>query len=421
MGERGRIWKVSVSCVLTSVRVSFERSLMAKPADPAALRNAMQAFDDVRYDFHALDKRPHIAAETLRSLFEAARSGLQSIFTRNGIVAVAAATPFKPLWIGGLHERFEKRYAQQISVAKAAELLIEDLEWGLSELTDEEPGAETLKDILPEQTLAPLTFEIVNDVLTVVRREPRSDPEDARNVLAARDALLAGGDRTYNELSNTNCDRRLLECIADLNGRLKDGSSIIFVGLANINLTHMTKAYADELPDPVQALLTGHTLGVRMYVSQFGDWVRFSEKAALAEMTQPHQEAIGQATDDVVASLNESPEVAEAEIPKTLAFLRRFSEDPTAEAKRVSFALLRTLENLCICVFQYGEDFLRLTAEKVKASLATGTARVAVVTLLSLAVYAAATLTPVASTVSESQWLPRAFEIAKKHLEELLK
>ncbi len=120
-------------------------------------------------------------------------------------------------------------------------------------LANEDPAAipsdrTTLQSIVPDQKIAPLQFTIVDDKLNVLRRASPSRAADASNIASAREELQRSGEKIISELQVSNCDKRLLASVQELQAQFGGEIDAIKLGLMNIGCESMCHAFGEELP-----------------------------------------------------------------------------------------------------------------------------------------------------------------------------
>jgi len=288
-----------------------------------------------------------------------------------------------------------------------------------AELPLRSPAADVkkLRTIVPTQKIAPVQFDIVNDRLVIAHRpsEPRS--EGANIVPLAKADLIKRGNEVIDQLKRSNCDPRLLAQFDALQKAVEDGNNIIEVGLTNIVCTMIGKGYENELPAAVFGLMQAHTVGVQMYVSQFPDWVTFSEQAVSADIEGSDNKMLSKSLEHIIETISRSSDLADPEVPRTLRNLKETIDDPVRSTKRAIYAAARTLENLIIRVFQHGADFLEKTAVKTVDGLSTTASKVIVYGLLTLALSTASGLHPLASKIDGMGWIKDAAKIVQRQIE----
>jgi hypothetical protein len=278
-----------------------------------------------------------------------------------------------------------------------------------------------LRNALPEQKLAPISFDIEHSKLVVVHRAVDPSSADINNVKNARNALLEQGIGIIEALERSNCDRRIIDGIKRLQNGLARYDNIIELGIINISVDKVCKSAASEFPDALLGAIDGHIAGVGMYVAQFDEWRRFSENALDVELDASDIKHIGDATQAIIERVMLHPEIADEEIPKTLLMLGSLIANPGQSSRKAAFATLRTVENLVARVYQHGLDFLEQTTTKSVDGLSSAASKVIVGALLAVALAATASLGAVPSKVAEAAWMKTAAEIVQKQIEALSK
>ncbi|WP_303828901.1 hypothetical protein [Asticcacaulis taihuensis] len=273
-----------------------------------------------------------------------------------------------------------------------------------------------IRDVLPEQKIAPAQFDVLNGRLVVVHQKASNGP-DSDIASSARKALVETGQAVIDKLRETNCDRRMLDVVVNLQEKLQSQQDIVELGVFNISCEVVAAKFENELPDVVGAMLLAHSRGISGYVAQFAEWRTFTENAALAELSSADVRRLHESSGQLVEKLEKAPEVADPEVPKTIKLLRTLIADPTSIPKRAGYALLITLENLWSRVYGYAAEFLDSTIKKTIAISATAVA----VTLVSIAAANALDLVPVTSKLADSAWVQTATKIIRRQLEELAK
>lgn len=291
--------------------------------------------------------------------------------------------------------------------------------------TEATPGARptglaALKALLPGQKLAPVQFAVSKNRLVVSRRPSRSDPADVANIQAARQEIVAGGDRILAELQRSNCDRRLIEHLSYLQGQISTEENIVKIGICNIGCETMRDAFKQELPEAVDAMLRAHTRTIELFAGQFPEWNRFIENAAVVGMTTEDVRAVRDATHGIVRDLSARPEIVDPEVPRTLSRLNAILENPSAASKRAAFAVLRSIENFVSSIFQYGLRFLEKTADKAIDGLSSVAAKAVIIGLLSLALGGATGIGGVAGKIGEMAWLGNAAELVQSQIQKMM-
>jgi hypothetical protein len=276
-----------------------------------------------------------------------------------------------------------------------------------------------LRSIVPAQKIAPAQFEIRDQRLAVRKKSSNSREDDRQNIETARSELQQNGAKIIQELQQSNCDRRLLDNVQYLQNQLLDQTDAIKIGITNLSCEFMCSAFDHELPSAVSSLLKAHTRGVQLFVGQFPEWNKFLENAATAHLENSDVENLRSASENLLDHLKAQPNVVDAEVPRTLAYLIQLLENPTVTSKRAAFAVLRSMENLISLIFDYGAEFAQKTVSKTIDIGSTTASKIIVMTLLTIALNSATAISPVARKVPEMSWLQTASEIVKKQLEKM--
>lgn len=417
----------AVSHALQSIRNSIERQ---SPRDAAAFnisedqrKSSIIKIEGIRYIFSsrsriAESRNPELLDQSLREV----RTDLAKLLDDVEFVDSTLGIRFR--YTTNSEEKIEQLAndsAMQVPEAIIAlieaidELIVPDF------LVHNSADFVALARIVPNQKVAPAQFSIHAGRLAVVRQSANSAPEDRKNIDASREALLKRGEILLEELSRSNCDRRLLEHVRELQSGLSEEENIIQLGLMNIGCEAMCKAFEAELPDALRGMIEGQTQGIGMYVAQFPEWQHFSEKAALAELNQQDIRQISETANALVKGLLDNPDIADPAVPKTISALMNLISDPASATKRAAFAVLRTIENLIAKAFQYGGMFLEKTAAKSIDDLSTAASKAVVVTLMTVALGSAIGLSPIAAKIGDTSWMKTAAEIVQKQIGELAK
>ncbi|MGO8094424.1 hypothetical protein [Rhizobium leguminosarum] len=267
-----------------------------------------------------------------------------------------------------------------------------------------------MSEIVPEQKISPVQFEIVADVLVITHSLANANKDDADNVLSARAALIEQGLQIVEEMRQSNCDRRFLSDFIALQRKLETSEDIIQLGIMNLACEEQRKQFEKELPDVIASKLRSHMGSVAMYVAQFQDWARFTENAAAVELSESDIRKAKAIAGDIAQAFEKMPETVSPEVPKTIRLIREAISDPAIAGKRSAFALVRTLENLFIRVFGYTAQFMDQSAEK---TISLGSRAVAIGFGTAILGYAGS-LVSIYEKVPGMAWLGSAVEIFGK-------
>lgn len=402
--------------VLIGLRSSLDmRFRIARPMPPkiaAAFKSALLTIESIRLD--AMNLRRRAGKEMSPDAIPTLRSGFQSIMDDPEVMREIADVRFR-----GRNQR-DRSVAifnvGDLSVAEAIALAMDRIDAIYSESSQEIEGTVALRRLVPEQKLAPVMFDIVDGRLTVARQPGSGEPEDKENIDRAKETLLEKGGSIIDSLERSNCDRRLLDSLRELQGALCQQDNIIELALLNIGVERICKGAAAEIPEAILGAIEGHTAGIGMYVAQFPEWRRFSENAASIDLSANDIGKIDSSIEAIIDSLSENPDMAELEVPKTLRALRSLISDPALASKRAAFAVLRTIENMVARIYKFGADFIDKTATKTVDSGSSIASKVIVAGLMTLALAATSNLGPVAGKVAETAWMKTAAQIVKKQV-----
>lgn len=316
-----------------------------------------------------------------------------------------------------------KMFAEQIqsfreaNVSEALSMLQDML------LSGEDPAAipadrPTLRSIVPDQKIAPLQFTVIDDKINVVRRASPSRPTDASSIASAREELQRSGEKIISELQVSNCDKRLLASVQELQAQFGSEIDAVKLGLMNIGCESMCHAFGEELPTALASMLRAHTRGVQMFVGQFPEWTTFVENAAAAELGKEDIDQLKSASQVLVGEMTARPDIVDPEVPRTLSILTEMLGSPSQAGKRAAFAVLRSFENLVSKVFGYGASFLEKTAEKTVEAASGVTSRI-IIGMLLLGISGATAIGPISGKIPDMNWMKTAAEIVSKQLKEL--
>ncbi|MCG2642573.1 MULTISPECIES: hypothetical protein [Bradyrhizobium] len=406
--------------VLNGIRVSLEAPYAAqhrqKTAYAAVYKTLMLELESLRLPLTAAGRNhlepedPLTLAKELAQLRQRSEFGdiLRSVTFRMG----SGDPHAKP------QDRFYGRFTGSIKVADAI-LMLEDLLLEGVDLDDVPIGnVSVLRGIVPDQKIAPVQFDIIDNVIVVVHKKSLPRDADLKNIEAAKAELSRSGEKIIAELQQSNCDKRLLSSVQELQGQFRGEIDAISVGLKNIGCEAMFAAFESELPVAVSSMLLAYTRGVQMFVGQFPEWTIFVENAAAADLGKSDIDQLRVASASVVQQLSAQPDLVSPEVPRTLAFLTELLGSPTEAGKRAAFALMRSVENLVSRAFGYGTSFLERTADKTIDQASTAASKI-IVGMLLLGVGSAVAVGPISSKIPDMNWMKAASEIVKKQLSEI--
>lgn len=274
---------------------------------------------------------------------------------------------------------------------------------------------EDLNRIVPRQQVAPVQFNIVDGRIVVANRAPKAAEVDRANIQSALEHIRGTGEQLLNNLENSNCDKRLLQNVGELQSQLVTDGNIVKIGLMNMACGMMGAQFHAELPDAIAGMLHAYNASISLYVAQFPEWDQFTQKAASIELDEDDIAEVYIAAGEVIEALNENKDLADPEVPKTIAFVRQFLILPGSSSKRAAFAMIRTIENLVSSIVRHSLNFFSQTAENVVNEGSKAASKV-IIGLLGLALLSASGIGPAAMRAG-APWVKQAAEIVQKQIE----
>jgi hypothetical protein len=425
MAEISKAALTDVSFVLNSLRHSLALETLSRQRskrDIAEFRAPYIAIEDARYQFSA-----ELSSSDSLSAILTLESSMRAFLASQDLVGIASEARFRPVASirpGRWHLSPEFARAN-MTVAQAVLQFADSLRELPSQLplVDEDgvtlfETAKRLRALLPAQQVSPARFAVVNKKIVVVPQPAEPAAEDKAIAASARRELVSAGERLMEQLRQSNCDQRLVENISELQRQLTADSDIVQLGIANIGCMAMCDRFESELPDAISAMLKAQTTGIGMYVSQFPDWIRFSENAASTEIDDNITEIIRTAANEVVGHIERNPQIAQTEVPRIIKYVSSFISDPKTTTKRSVFAVFRTLENIIIAVYAFSADVFEETIRKSKSPIATAASKALVTAVLGVALAGATRLLPASIQLQGTGWMRAASEIVERHLHE---
>jgi hypothetical protein len=424
MSQEAQLRVDAVRFALSELKRQLESRLSRHPLHRAGWKAAALKIESLRLELTAARREVVRHHQDDTTLIDAARLGLIEISSDIELMEMLSIVPFRLNGPSSLLRQLPPHFlGDRVSGAEGIVRLIELVEFGIpiGMSQGELPGMSQLRHIVPGQKIAPVQFEVAEGKIVVAGQSPSFHAEDAENIRAAREALASQGERVLEELSQSNCDPRLLESLRGLQDGIVHESSIVKLGIMNIACEYMCDSFKQELPEAICGLLRGQTAGIGMFVAQFPEWQAFSEKAASIDLSPTDISSIHRAASDLSTKLELNPEIADPEVPRTIRAIAELIRDPAAATKRAAFATLRTIENFVAKAFRYGGEFLDETAQKSVSGLSTAVSRGLVIALMAAAIASATTLGPVSSRISDAGWMRDAAEIVQRQLDAMAK
>lgn len=305
-------------------------------------------------------------------------------------------------------------YQVEIVIEKNGDLF----DAGGARVDDQAAVAGMLRRIVPLQQAAPAQFEIKNSRVVVLHANNAPKQADADNARAALDHLKSAGENLISGLLNSNCDGRLLSSVKDLQAQLVDNENVVKLGLANLASEAMCNEFRAELPDALAAMFRSFTTAISQYLAQFPDWQRFTQNAQDIELDALDKDELIGATGYLIDAIEQDPELADPEVPKTIKLIREFLRDPKLAFKRGAYAVIKTIENFVSAICDYASKLVSSIAEKSIESISSIVTSKKIIGLLLLAVAGANAVGPTAAIIG-SPWVQNAGDLAQTLITQL--
>ncbi|WP_294282063.1 hypothetical protein [uncultured Sphingomonas sp.] len=392
------------------------------------IREAYLKFEAARIAFRQSSRGPRAGGPAYnRSKIIALVDDLSALRDESSFSLIAQTIQYRPMpsqrgaeW--NLHPALEDR---GLSVLEAIEFLVQSISENIPSraLTPQADLFETVEKLdavlPPSQSVAPLQFQISNGKLALKQQRPTADRDDANNIAEARSHLEEDGEKILTYLAQSNCDKRIIDSVQDLQDQLKSGKNIVRLGLTSIGCDLLCDKMTQEIPDAVSALLKAHTIGMGMYVAQFSEWQRFSGQAAQVSLSNSDIENLRLASNELITHLRSTPEAADPNVANALSSIRRLTDAAGSTLTKAAFALWRSIENLAITVFNYGNSVARKTADNLADDLASAASKAITRSLMAAALAGVVYLTPISSNLPGGAWLSKAADLVKQQVEQL--
>ena len=337
------------------------------------------------------------------------------------------------------HKELSKQDGEFLVVGRAMALVLEKIDDTrkimrvmrlAKELMDPSPAAPEesadlidiarLKSIMPTQKIAPLQFEIVQDQLKILSRSSKSEEVATSLVLAAKVDILERGDQIVSELSRSNCDRRLLDAISKTQAQILSEENIVRIAISGMYCGNLAKEFQTELSGAIDVMLSTYSITIGMYAAQFPEWRSFLENSASAQIDESDLSGIQSTMLSLADNLESNPNHVDQEVPRTLREISQFIQHPRQSAKRMAFAAVRTAENLLISIWKHSADFLMKTLDKTKETGSSIASKAVVYSLITIALGAAAGISPLTSKIPEMSWMRNAIELVERQRTRLM-
>lgn len=275
-----------------------------------------------------------------------------------------------------------------------------------------------ISDLIPSQQMGPLQFEFIGGVLKLKDQLASPIEHDKPIINMAREAILKDGPDLISCLTETNCDKRVINFVESLNSNVSDNANIIQLGLLNITCSTLIKVSYDELPHIAAAKFIGYNSSIGLYVSQFPEWKRFLENAAHAEITESDFHKIYNIGKAVVEPLKRANALVDPEVPKSIELMLELFRDPSISLKRSIFGMMRSLENLFAKIFSEFALTYEAMAEGGRAGLKRTFALLVASGLILAVADLAIDLSPMAVRILQTGWMSKAPDLIKKAVDQ---
>lgn len=419
----------NITAFLMSLRQSIDRPFRGRAPTAEGERErfmrTMMMVEEARIRFNTYTR---YREEPTRDEWDAARDELLSFvnaFVHSDFVDPAVYD--RPFMIGPMMARdrdnpsaFLRKFMDRENRATISDALIrfkgyvEESGVGLAE-TQGSLSLDDLDRIVPRQQVAPVQFDIVDNRIIVASRAPKIAEADQANIQSALEHIRGSGEQLLNSLANSNCDRRLLESVSELHSQLISEGNVVKIGLTNMACGVMGAQFQAELPDAIAGMLNAYNASISLYVAQFPEWEQFTQKASLIDLDEDDVAEVDIAAGEVISELTENTDLADPEVPKTIAFVRQFLSFPGASSKRAAFAMIRTIENLVSSIVRHSLNFFSKTAENLVDAGSKAASNV-IIGLLGVALMSASGIGPAAMRAG-APWVKQAAEIVQKQIE----
>ncbi len=304
--------------------------------------------------------------------------------------------------------RLTNRYSHLLSLERAGQLrtlfqTAAEMAAALQfEITDGDDRTE--KTPTRTQAVAPFQFAIANDRLILQTQTRIPKPRSETFVQSALKALVAQAEDVWADLENSN-HPRLLRSFKRLKDALRDGLSVVEIGMHCASFEGQVSAASEELSDSLLTLLMTFSNGVMSYASQFEEWQIFSDNAAEAGFASEDADNFATIARVLATELELRQEVDE-KVPRALRQAADWNDKAKSPRSRLSVG--RTVLNIITVCFN------ELVTKPAKTLVGFGQAAIVAVVL-----HQAALSVAEISKTPEGAWLRPAVRVIERHLEGL--
>jgi hypothetical protein len=421
MADASVLSNADINLVLSSAKSSFDPFHVGLSSDTELedLRYAYMAVEDLRFSFRAESTLPPVDSAKILQAAANLTIRISNLILDDRFRSTAERSHFEILLPDVRSTNFSLAPAlrsKTLNVFTALDILSDSIRTIIDapgfaqsrpKITNAQAVSALLEIVPVNQALGPAQFRVDSEgIIRLVEQGSKEFSKDTPSINEAR-----------TELISSNCDRRIVENVENLQSRISLKKDIIRLGLINLHCESMCVNCRDELPSSIYSMIEAHVLGVHMYVSQFPEWRRFSDQATSSRIIEEHKTAMSKSLRSILHDLSEKPAIAEPEVPRTLAAIRALLDDPKGASKRSLFAAWRTLENFFQSVFKFGIDFLRKTANLTSDALSKMVSKGIAASVLAAAVGGAILIAPLANALESTGWIQKAAQIVKQQME----
>lgn len=257
---------------------------------------------------------------------------------------------------------------------------------------------------LPKQHISPVIFEITENRIVVSKLESKIDDQSMEGASLAREALIGHGEKIIGEIERSNCDRRLLDAVKELNESIVCGRNVIAIGINNMKCEMMCNGFSAEMPDAVVAMLQSHSRSVELYVRQFPEWNRFINNAAGFSVGKNDIERLSDGVNDLISMLKSNKSCVDSDVPAAIDKINGYAKSEFS-SKGARLALVRTVENLIIKIYEFVGGFIEKTLTRTIDEISNVISKFAAKALLAIALCGAGYLGGIAERVPELRWV----------------
>jgi hypothetical protein len=311
--------------------------------------------------------------------------------------------------------------SERVSIKTAMALLRDGLDAALGRPGSslEENGLQSVKNLIPSQSIAPIKVEFSNNKLLLVRQRNTVKQEDSASIAAARAAISNQFREIFQNLQSSNCDKRIVDKFENIMSKFESDTHVVELGILHLEIDNLLRSVEPEINDTTNALIKSNSIATNMYLSQFSDWSKFVESAALNSIEIDDIPSIEAATKGLIGRMAEMPQEVDDNIPGTLRYISEIINQPGRAGKRAAFATIRSIENIIGKIYNVTIDFIEKTTDKTVESASRAVSRAVIIALLAAAINTATPLIPLTTKIGELQWLRTATEVLVKQMKNL--